>query len=102
MIRNIRDDCINKSFNCEVFQAANRSKVSFASNRRPHLIVLDYTMPLMDGAEVFEGSIEATEEYSCADAYRRGRARKYSEDRVNGCPGLLGKALQGRSVDRTD
>jgi len=42
-----------KPFNCEVFEAANGVEgLTVANNHRPHLIVLDYTMPLMDGAEM--------------------------------------------------
>jgi two-component system cell cycle response regulator len=42
-----------KPFDCDVFEASNGIEgLSAAANDRPDLIILDLTMPLMDGAEM--------------------------------------------------
>ncbi len=42
-----------KTFDCEVFEAANGVEgLAVASRERPDLIVLDLTMPIMDGVEM--------------------------------------------------
>ena len=42
-----------KSFDCEVFEACNGVEgLSVASREKPNIIILDYTMPIMDGFEM--------------------------------------------------
>lgn len=41
-----------KSFDCEVFEAGNGvDGIAVATRERPDIILLDFTMPVMDGAE---------------------------------------------------
>jgi len=42
-----------KSFDCEIFEAANGVEgLAVASREKPDIIILDLTMPIMDGAEM--------------------------------------------------
>lgn len=43
-----------KSFDCQIFEAENgQDGIAVATREKPDVIILDFTMPIMDGMEMF-------------------------------------------------
>lgn len=63
MVRLLLNRLISKKFKAEVLEAEDGLQaLTIIKEKRPHLVLLDITMPIMDGVEVMQ-NLRATEEF---------------------------------------
>ncbi len=84
-----------KSFDCEVMEASNGVEgLAVAAKEKPDIIILDLTMPIMDGYETLT-KLKSDPELKSIPVVMLTAEGECASDCEAGCAGLFGEAVQG-------